>query len=420
MSHDVVIVGGGLAGLVAARRLHQAGLEVLLVEKDHQLGGRMQTDEVEGFLLDRGFHVFYESYPHAMLELNLRALDLREFEPGAKVWDGKRMRALHKGDILSTVFERFWSVTDLMRLNTWNATVREMSISDIWQMEDQPVEEFLLGQKLSREFIERFVRPFFGGIFLDRGLQESCRPFAFYWKMMEEGRTVIPAKGIGEIPRQIASDIPVERVRTGVTVASLLKSGNKVTGIKLSSGEEILAESVIIATDGATATQLTGVPTISGYKACTTIHYAAPTKPTADNLLILNGPGLGQINHVMCVSGVSRDLAPLPEHLVSVTLLGNHEEEDLYLAKSVRYEMSTWLPKAKVSAWRPLRVDRIPQAQMPQPVGFASQMAPIKTATEGLFLAGEYTTYLGSDGAIKSGQQAAIAVLEHLRQPALA
>ena len=53
---DVVVVGGGLAGLSAAVHLHRAGLAVTVCEAGDEVGGRIRTDRRDGFLLDRGFH----------------------------------------------------------------------------------------------------------------------------------------------------------------------------------------------------------------------------------------------------------------------------------------------------------------------------------------------------------------------------
>ncbi|MEO7143186.1 MAG: FAD-dependent oxidoreductase, partial [Bryobacteraceae bacterium] len=62
---DVAIVGAGLAGLCCARRLTEAGVSCLVLEASDGIGGRMRTDQVDGFLLDRGFQVLLTAYPEA-------------------------------------------------------------------------------------------------------------------------------------------------------------------------------------------------------------------------------------------------------------------------------------------------------------------------------------------------------------------
>jgi len=80
---QVLIVGAGLSGLCAARALQAAGVTCCVLEAGEAVGGRVRTDVVDGFRLDRGFQVFLTAYPEAARELDLRALDLCPFEPGA-------------------------------------------------------------------------------------------------------------------------------------------------------------------------------------------------------------------------------------------------------------------------------------------------------------------------------------------------
>ena len=87
---DVVIIGAGLAGLCCARTLHQAGIPSLILEASDGVGGRVRTDRMEGFVLDRGFQVLQTAYPEARRVLNYPALRLKSFYPGALVYyDGQ-------------------------------------------------------------------------------------------------------------------------------------------------------------------------------------------------------------------------------------------------------------------------------------------------------------------------------------------
>jgi phytoene dehydrogenase-like protein len=81
----VVVVGAGLAGLAAARELQARGVDAVVLERSDGVGGRVRTDAVDGFLLDRGFQVLLAGYPEAARVLDYDALDLRAFYPGALV-----------------------------------------------------------------------------------------------------------------------------------------------------------------------------------------------------------------------------------------------------------------------------------------------------------------------------------------------
>ncbi len=80
MTGDVIVVGGGVAGLAAARRLVQAGRSVILLEARSRLGGRVHTilDEATGHAVELGAE-FLQGRPKVLLELINRAgLTLQE------------------------------------------------------------------------------------------------------------------------------------------------------------------------------------------------------------------------------------------------------------------------------------------------------------------------------------------------------
>jgi phytoene dehydrogenase-like protein len=120
-SLDAVVVGGGLAGLACARDLVDAGRSVVLLEASDRVGGRVRTDEVDGFRLDRGFQVLLEAYPECRRRLNLDELDLRSFYPGALV---RAEGAFHRVadptqemmDALRSVTSPVGSVADKLRV----------------------------------------------------------------------------------------------------------------------------------------------------------------------------------------------------------------------------------------------------------------------------------------------------------------
>ncbi len=91
---EILVIGSGLAGLSCAVRLHEAGRRVRVLEASDGVGGRVRTDVVDGFLLDRGFQVYLDAYPEAGRFLDFAALDLRLFEPGALVWKNGKLRSV--------------------------------------------------------------------------------------------------------------------------------------------------------------------------------------------------------------------------------------------------------------------------------------------------------------------------------------
>uniref|UniRef100_UPI002A83053E FAD-dependent oxidoreductase n=1 Tax=Streptomyces sp. CRN 30 TaxID=3075613 RepID=UPI002A83053E len=90
---DVVVVGAGVAGLAAAHHLTRAGLTVTVLEAAPGAGGRMSTDKVDGFRLDRTAPLLLTSYPELRHTPALAPLVLRPFSPAVLLHvDGRLQR----------------------------------------------------------------------------------------------------------------------------------------------------------------------------------------------------------------------------------------------------------------------------------------------------------------------------------------
>ena len=84
--NDVIVVGGGLSGMAAAITLQQKNIDAILLESSDRLGGRVKSDFVDGFILNRGFQVFNSAYPELKNWLDIKDLDLTQ----VKFRGGKR------------------------------------------------------------------------------------------------------------------------------------------------------------------------------------------------------------------------------------------------------------------------------------------------------------------------------------------
>lgn len=413
MADPVAIVGGGLAGLVCARTLQRAGIPAIIFERDHALGGRLQTDSVDGFRLDRGFQVHFEAYPYARQELRQSDLKFRPFRAGAVIFDGEKLATIDRNRPLLMAFSTFLSLGDKLRMLKWSLTAARMTVEECRALPETSAEAYLKSLGFSSQFLERFARPFFGGVFLDRSLRISARQLAFVFKMISEGQVSVPAGGIAAIPAQIAADLAEGTVRLGTPVSGLVRDGDRVVGIELLSGEVVPASAVVVATESDVAARLTGLPLPKDHLASTCVYFEAPIPPIADPYLVLNAAE-GRVNEVVPVSVVDPSVAPSGKHLVSATLLGEALEDDRTLGEQVKAEVAHWFPHGRVDQWRLLKVYRVRYAQMAQPPGFAGELSGAKTAIPGLYLSGEFTTNSSIDGALEAGQLTAKAVLDGL------
>jgi phytoene dehydrogenase-like protein len=412
MTHDVIIVGGGLAGLCCARRLEQQGVRYLILEESDNAGGRIRTDRVEGFQLDRGFQVFLTSYPEARRVLDYNALELKPFLPGALVRCGGRFYQLtdpwrRPFAALNSVFSPVGSLFDKLRVARLRSRSTSGTIDDRFQDPETTTLQSLQEAGFSSAMIERFFRPFLGGIFLDSTLQTSSRMFQFVFRMFAHGNACLPAQGMEAIPRQLASALPPESIRFGSKVVHVQPGS-----VTLDSGERIQARAVVVAAEGASAAQLLGDPKIADGQGVTCLYFAAQHAPIEQPILVLNGEGNGPINNLCVLTNSAPSYGPRDESLVSVTVLTVPDDE-LRLREEVRAQLADWFGAA-VQQWRHLRTYRIRYALPRQrPPALAEPERPVRWRPS-LYVCGDHRDNASIQGAMVSGRRAAEAVIEDL------
>ena len=413
-SPDVLIVGAGLAALRCARELYTKGIGFQLIEASDGIGGRVRTDSVDGFLLDRGFQVLLTAYPEAKQALDYQRLELKMFLPGALSWYAGRLNRLidpwrTPGTWKEALQSEFATLTDKLRIARLRGRLRRNSIEDIFRRPEHSTKEALASEGFSSELIHRFFRPLLGGILLDSELKSSSRMFEFVLKMLSEGDTALPARGMGTIPSQLAEPFPADTVRLNTGVEAL--HGNELT---LAGGETLRARAIVIAADGPAAAHLVGeVEPASRSVSC--FYYAADEPPVAEPLLILNGDGAGPVNNFAVVSRVAPSYAPPGKHLVSVAVLGTHQLTDLQLGGFIIAQMKNWFGKVAAS-WQFLRSYRIRHAQPQQyPGALEPPQRPVRIRP-GVYVCGDHRDNASINGALASGRRAAEAVVSDLQR----
>lgn len=425
---DVVIVGAGLAGLAAARQFHEAGLLVKVCEASNDIGGRVRTDVVDGFLLDRGFQVLLPAYP-AMRRLGgMSELDLKPFTRGLTItsghkrgrlvlppWPPHRNLASYPGltrDLLSFAVSRPWDASALAAITAGDAAApNALFWSQIREDPGRSIRTELSRWRLSPATVEQVLRPFLAGVFLDPDLTTSSRMFRLVWRCFIRGGAALPAGGMGQLPRLLAQALPPETIRTLAPVKQIIDHGTN-RGVALNDGETIRSRVVVVATDGSTAARLLpGVPE-PAWRGVTTIYFRTLGSPTPDpqdhaTLTVDAADGL-QLNTAV-LSEVSSTYAPPGQALVQVSVPypgGEH-----VTAAALRQQLAR-IYRTDTMSWDLVAEYRIPRAL---PVMRAShpltQPVRVRTAT---YVCGDHRDTSSIQGALVSGRRAARAALADL------
>jgi len=403
-SADVIIVGAGLAGLCCARELQAKGIGFQILEASDGIGGRVRTDAMDGFLLDRGFQVLLTAYPEAKRALDCTRLELKPFVPGVISWYAGRMNRLVDpwrtgGSWKATWQSEFGTLMDKLRIARLRSRLRRSSIEQIFLRPDRSTKEALTVEGFSNEMIHRFFRPLIGGILLDGELKSSSRMFEFVLKMLSEGDAALPARGMGLIPAQLAEKFPAGAVRLNASVEALHENE-----LRLAGGETLRARAIVIAADGPSAAHLV-----------TCFYYAADEPPVAEPILVLNGDGAGPVNNFAVVSLVAPGYAPTGKHLVSAAVLGTHQLTDVQLGGFIIAQMKSWFGKI-ASTWRFLRSYRITHAQPQQYPGTLEPPERPVRIRPGVYTCGDHRDNASINGALASGRRAAEAVVSDLQR----
>lgn len=421
---DVVVVGGGLAGLTAARRLADGEHRVRLLEAREVLGGRVGSRPVDGVTCDRGFQVLFTAYPALQRELDLDALDLRRFAPGGVICrPGSRT-------VLADPFRDPRSLASgaLSREVTPGDKVRTLALrrrltSSGWPsmgLPDRSIFEYLRDRGFSRKFVDRFAVPLYGGITLDRTLSTSANVFEYTFRAMATGDIAVPAAGMGAIPAQLgarAREAGVE-MALGEEVESVevdaASEGRGPVSVRVETADDGFdADAVVVATNPMAARALTGVERIpTDGRSTVTQHYRldASSLPTGDRI-VLNAGGK-EPNTVVQMSSVAPEYAPDGSVLLVASFVGADplSRSDGELADATREALAAWFPERTFSGLSTVATDRIEFAQFAQPPGIHARLPGVRDPDGPVYLAGDYTRWSSIQGALESGRRAARAV----------
>ena len=421
---DVVIVGAGMAGLYCARLLEHSGLTVQVLEAEDAPGGRVRTDMVDGFRLDRGFQVLLTAYPEAEHALNYDKLNLCPMKAGALVWKGGRLHTFADpfrdlGAALKLAFDPVIPLKDKLQVARLRGRVMSGSWESLFDSPETSTIDFLDQFGFSEAVIEAFFRPFFSGVFLEKELMTSSRYFEFLFRMFASGSVSVPAEGMGAIPAEMAAALKPRTLQTHARVLRVAPQANGVM-VEAEGAGAVLARAVVLAAD--LPPSAFGLPALPYrepqiWNRMTTFYFASDHAPVEGPVLVLNGePGRGPVNHLAVMSRVSRAYAPPGAELISVNVVEDAPDDPLEIERlegRVR-EHCTALFGSQVRDWKTLAGYPIAKA-LPRFTHTEWNPLPERTRiSRSVYTCGDTLMVPGVQGALVSGRLAAECVLRDL------
>jgi phytoene dehydrogenase-like protein len=404
---DVVVVGGGLAGLAAARRLDRAGVDWLLVEAADRLGGRVATDVVDGWRLDRGFQVLNTAYPRVPALVDIDALDMRYFTSGVLVRRGGTLHRLENPlreplAAAKSVTTGVGTLSDRLKFAALATKCATVAPAKLLAAPETTAQEMLRKAGLSHRIIEEVLRPFLSGVFADRSLDTSSHVLAMVLRSFARGRIGVPAAGMAALPAAVAGPLPFPQLLIGARTHSL------GPGTVVTEGGEIRARAVIVATDPTTAARLLPMLPQPEMRALTTFYFGAQHAPVDEPILLLDGDRREIVANTVVMSNAAPEYAPPGKSLIAASLVGvsapSGASEAVVRTELARmYGVATddWQLLDVVTLPHALPAARVPQHRLRKPVDLG----------DGLFVAGDHRDSPSLQGALAGGWRTAGAVL---------
>lgn len=406
---STVIIGGGISGLTCAKYLNEKGYSFMLLEGSDALGGRVRTDKVDGFLLDRGFQILLTNYPEAKKILNYNNLDLKYFGSGAMIKAEKGFMKMenpfrNKMAYLTMAFSSVGSLSDKLKIRKFANELAEIPDDEFFKMEATDTLTFLRNYGWSEKMISNFFKPFYGGVFLENDLVTSSNFFRFTFKQFFKGDAAIPADGMQAIPEQIAEMLPRNSIRKNARVKGF--EGNQIF---LDGGEVITADRIVVATDPKTSDKLLDETNERAYNITTCTYFSAETSPLKGEKFIALNPNRRGVVHNVCVpSDISVHYGNAGKSLISVSTQGLEKLDERNLTNRIKRELFDWFG-ASVNVWKHLKTYHIPESLVQYRADSERQSSKLG---DNLYRCGDYLAYPSLNAAMQTGREVAQMIME--------
>ncbi|GAA4326553.1 NAD(P)/FAD-dependent oxidoreductase [Pontixanthobacter gangjinensis] len=403
--YKIHIIGAGLSGLIAAKVLEDKGYHPQIFEASDEVGGRIRTDEVDGYRLDRGFQVLLSEYPKVKQYLDLENLNVVELIPGAEIFKNGKISRI--GDptrdaslLFSSAFSGVASISDKWKIFRLYLDLKKKDLHEIFEEPETTTLDYLNKKGFSEKVIQNFFRPFFSGIFLEPELKTSSRMFRFVFKMFGEGKALIPKKGMGEIGRQLAEELIHTQIHFNSPVEKVSDSE-----IILKDGSRVQSHFTIIATEAAPLVDNLRNQQMP-WNSCHCFYFTTRVERIKGRMIGLVADESAIINNIFYHSSIEKKV--FIEHLISVTVVKPTELDKDALESRIRKELKEL---CDIEAEKLVGHYHIKQA-LPDIRPLQYEIMPTETRLNNrIFLAGDQLLNGSQNAAMLSGERAALGLI---------
>ena len=399
----VVIIGAGVSGLVAGINLEKAGFSPTIFDQNDRVGGRVQTDYIDGYTFDKGFQILLPNYPAVKKYLNIELLHLKYFSPGAFVfkegYNGKLGNPAKDFDLLfSTLFSKLATFSDKLKILKLYRSLKYKSFDEIFKSESKTTLNYLKSLGFSELVISNFFKPFYAGVFLEENLNTSSRMFEFTFKLFAETRAGIPEKGIQAIPNQLAKQLKKTTFHFNTKVKSV--ENNHVV---LANGQQIDYDFAIIATEPSKL--ISNLKNQQNeWKSVDNLYFEVQNRVINLPMIALIANDKALVNNFHYLSLASQD-----GQILSASVIKPHDFDKDELIQKVKTELEN-ICDIKVKKF--LKHYKIPKA-LPDLINVNYQIPHTETKLKDrIFLAGDILSNGSLNAAMLNGESAAKAVIE--------
>lgn len=416
MDADVIVIGAGLAGLQCAQRAQRSGHSVIVLEAQSAVGGRVQTDQVDGFLCDRGFQLLNPAYPAVRDWINVPGLELQKFGVGVVVRSGDTTTTLahpfrHPSHALATLRSELTPLSDLVALARWMAPTMLRPSTPYRSKNDQTLEASFdragLTGRLRREVLDTFL----AGVLGSSTGESSANYVRLLMRFFALGVPGLPYAGMQALPEQMAASL-YQPVRTNTAAREMTESAD---GVQVVTDHGTLrARVAVVAVDSQNVAELTELPE-PATRGLTTWWFRAPERPMAGPFLMVDAsrPGggpAGPIWNTAVISEAAPSYAPAGEHLVQATTLLDRPDGHATEAE-VRSDLARLYGRSTEN-WDVLTHHVVPHA-LPAQLPPLEKRLP-KWAGNRTLVAGDHRGTGSIQGALVSGDRASRAAIDFL------